>query len=203
MAVDKLAGTGAIFFLITLAGFLIVVGVQYRNMTAANERLTILITRTAMFLPLYSFFMLISLAAPRALGAMQIPIAFVEGYSFYCFLAVLVENLGGPAKAVEALQDRPLICCTSQCPTEPDKLYNKVVWAVFWFVSLRPVVVILSAICDYSESNGAKVAYLLFSLVAFAILVRSTIHFVLFCKCSTPVFCFFWFLTDVLIDCVL
>eukprot|EP01033_Poteriospumella_lacustris_P017368 gene17368-12418_t len=180
MAVDKLAGTGAIFFLITLAGFLIVVGVQYRNMTAANERLTILISRTAMFLPLYSFFMLISLAAPRALGAMQIPIAFVEGYSFYCFLSVLVENLGGPAKAVEALQDRPLICCTSQCPTEPDKLYNKVVWAVFWFVSLRPVVVIIGAICEYSESNGAKVAYLLFSLVAFAILVRSTIHFVLF-----------------------
>lgn len=179
---DKLAAIGTLFFFIVLAGYLVVFGFQYRNMTPETERLTILITRTAMFLPLYSFFMLISVAAPRALGAMQIPIAIVEGYSFYCFLTVLVENLGGPDKVVQALQGRPLICCTSQCPTEPDKFYNKVVWAVFWFVSLRPVVVILGAICDYAKSKAAQLLYLLFTLLALAILVRSILHFVLFCK---------------------
>jgi hypothetical protein len=177
---DKLLGTAAIFFLITLAGFLIVFGFQYKNMTADNERLTILVTRTAMFLPLYSLFLLISVGKPEALGALQVPIAFVEGYSFYCFLAVLVTNLGGPEKAVEALQGRPLICCTSQCPTEPDRFYNKVVWAVFWFISLRPFVVILGAICDYAKSKAARLLYLLFTLLALAILVRSVIHFVLF-----------------------
>lgn len=136
---DKIAGTAGIFFAIILVGYLIVFTFQYKNMTNETERLTILVTRTALFLPLYALCLLISVARPEALGALQIPIAFVEGYSFYCFLTVLVTNLGGPEKAVEALQGRPLICCTSCCPTEPDKFYNKVVWAVFFLHHMAPI----------------------------------------------------------------
>lgn len=177
---DKIAGTAGIFFAIILVGYLIVFTFQYKNMTNETERLTILVTRTALFLPLYALCLLISVARPEALGALQIPIAFVEGYSFYCFLTVLVTNLGGPEKAVEALQGRPLICCTSCCPTEPDKFYNKVVWAVFSFITWRPFVVILGTICDYAKGRIARLLYFLFTLLAFALLVRSILHFVLF-----------------------
>lgn len=184
MSMDKLAATGAIFFFIVVAAYLIVFAFQYKNMTSESERISVLLARVALFLPLYALFMLISLGAPKAYAAMTIPTAYVEGYSFYCFLSILVVNLGGPAKVVEAIQGRPLICCTSSCPTEPDKFYNKVVWVVYQLILVRPIVVILAAICSYANSKAGRALNVVLSLVAFVLLARSLIHFVLFCKCS-------------------
>jgi 4-amino-4-deoxy-L-arabinose transferase-like glycosyltransferase len=182
MAMDKLTATGVIFFLLNLVAFLIVFGVQYRNITPESQKATALITRIAMFLPLYSLFMLVSVGDPNSLAGMSIPTAIVEGYSFYAFLSLLVSNMGGPSQVVQQMQGRPLFCCVSLCPSESDRFYNKTVWALFQFVVFRPIVVLIAAICFYSKTKAGRLLYLLFTLVALAILIRSLLHFVLLCK---------------------
>jgi len=182
MQTDGRLLVGIIFFLIILAAYIIIFAVQYKNITTENERLVILATRIASFLPLYAVLMLISLGSPEALAALTVPIAFVEGYSFYAFFALLVTNLGGAAGAVSFLKgsDRQLFCCTSRCPTDPALFFVKASWALFHLVTYRVAVILLSAICFYVNSQGGKVLYVLFNIVGIVILGRSLIHFVLF-----------------------
>jgi len=182
MGTDGRLLAGAIFFLFILAAYFIIFGVQYRNLNTDNERLVILVTRIAMFLPLYAILMLISLGSPEALAALTVPIAIVEGYSFYAFFALLVTNLGGSAGAVSFLKrsGRALLCCTSSCPTDPGQFYVKASWAMFHLVTYRVIVILMSAISFYAQSKAGKLLYVLFNVLGIVILARSLIHFVLF-----------------------
>jgi len=184
METDGRLLAGALFFLIILAAYIIIFAAQYKNITIENERLVVLVTRVASFLPLYAILMLISLGSPEALAALTVPIAFVEGYSFYAFFALLVTNLGGAAGAVSFLKGsgRQLFCCTSTCPSDPALFFVKASWALFHLVSYRLVVIVLSAICFYAKSKAGKLLYVLFNIAGIVILARSLIHFVLFCK---------------------
>lgn len=184
METDGRLAIGAIFFLIILAAYIIIFAVQYRSITVQNERLVVLVTRIASFFPLYAVLMLISLGSPEALAALTVPIAFVEGYSFYAFFALLVTNLGGASGAVSFMKGsgRQLLCCTSSCPTDPAQFFVKASWALFHLVSYRLGVILLSAICFYAKSKAGKLLYVLFNIAGIVILARSLIHFVLFCK---------------------
>jgi hypothetical protein len=181
---DSLEATGVILFLIILAAFLVVVFVQYYRQEPGTERLVILNVRTALFLPLYSLFMFISLCEPRALAALNVLITIVEGYSFYAFYTLIVTNLGGPTKAVEAFKGtgKQLCCCNSWCPAEHVVFYKKTTWALFHLLFTRTGFMILSAIAFYSGSTAGKALYAILSLVSSVILIYALVHIILFCK---------------------
>jgi hypothetical protein len=67
-------------------------------------RISVLSTRAALALPVYASVMLLALIYPHWFYALKVPVAFFEGYSFYCFFAMIIENLGGPNRAVKVLQ---------------------------------------------------------------------------------------------------
>ncbi len=64
-------------------------------------RLYVLSTRASLALPVYAAVMLLSLIYPLTFYALKVPVAFFEGYSFYCFFAMIIENLGGRNRAVK------------------------------------------------------------------------------------------------------
>jgi hypothetical protein len=181
---DSLEGTGIILFLIILAAFFVVLFVQYYRQEPGTERLVILNVRTALFLPMYSLFMFISLCEPRALAALNVLVTIVEGYSFYGFYSLIVTNLGGPTKAVEAFKGtgKQLCCCNSWCPAEHVVFYKKTTWALFHLLFTRTGFMILSAIAFYSGTTAGKALYAILSLVSSIILIYALCHIILFCK---------------------
>lgn len=86
----------AILTIITFICYARVVTSQFRYLKEGTKRLQVLACRTALCIPIYAFIIFISLLAPAAYEGLQIPITLFEGYSFYCFFALLVNNLGGP-----------------------------------------------------------------------------------------------------------
>jgi hypothetical protein len=181
---DALVGTALIFFLIILVSYAILFYVQYRRYLPGTEKLLVLNTRTAMFLPFYAFFILICVASPESLPAVNVPITLMEGYSFYCFFTMIVINLHGPnnALAVFRASGKELACCNSCCPTDDVKFYQKTVWALFHVVVTRTVVVIIAAIAFYSNTKAGNAVYVICNALGTVILFYSLTHLVLFCK---------------------
>lgn len=184
MSMNSLDRTGLILFIIILLAFVIGFFIQYARQEVGATRLVVLGTRTALFLPLYSFFIFIGLTSPNSLAALNVPIAIVEGYSFYCFYSMIVTNLGGPAKAVHAFQSsgKELICCKSWCPSDQLVFYKRTIWALFHFLVTRTVFITLSAIAFYSKTRAGKALYAIFTLVGTVILIYTLLHIILFCK---------------------
>jgi hypothetical protein len=181
---DNLTETGLALFLVILGVFLIGFVIQFVRQDPGATRLVVLGVRTSLFLPLYALFIFISLCAPNALAALNIPITIVEGYSFYCFYTMIVTNLGGPAKAVQAFKasGKELACCNSCCPSDHVVFYRRTTWALFHFLFTRSVLVILAAIAYYSGTKAGKALYAIFSLASTVILAYALIHIILFCK---------------------
>jgi len=153
--------------------YLLIFWTQYSKLDSENQRLTVLSTRTALFLPLYAILMYISLCAPIIYVAMTVPITMIEGYSFYCFFTMIVTNLGGPEATVNFMRQsgKGLLCCTCCCPTEQVAFYKKATWALFHFFFTRSILIFLSAICFYSDKTVGKALYVVFSLVSFGVLI--------------------------------
>jgi hypothetical protein len=181
---DNLTETGLALFLVILGVFLIGFVIQFMRQDPGATRLVVLGVRTSLFLPLYALFIFISLCAPNALAALNIPITIVEGYSFYCFYTMIVTNLGGPAKAVQTFKasGKELVCCNSCCPSDHVVFYRRTTWALFHFLFTRSVLVILAAIAYYSGTKAGKALYAIFSLASTVILAYALIHIILFCK---------------------
>lgn len=181
---DRLTTIGLIFFLIILGAYIIIFSVQYKRHLVGTERLLVLNTRTALFLPVYAVFMLISLAKPEALAALTVPISIVEAYSFYSFFAMVVTNLHGPANAIAAFRGtgKELICCNSCCPTDHTRYYQKTLWALFHFLVTRNIIITIAAIGYYTHSSAGKAVYSIGNAIGTVILFYALIHIVLFCK---------------------
>ncbi len=183
---DRAAEITAIFFAIVCTAYLMIFFNQYRQHTPGTERLTVMNSRTAIFLPLYSIFIYISLNAPKALTAMEVPMTFIEGYSFYCFFVMIVTNLGGPAGAVQAFKDsgKSLMCCNSFCNPNNDAkaYYIKTTKALFHFVITRTIITLIAAIAYYSSSKVGKVVFAALSVVSSVLLFYCLPHLILFCK---------------------
>lgn len=181
---DGVLITGIIFLIIIWAAYFVVFFTQYCRCVPETERLVVLATRTALFLPLYALFILISLAKPEALAALEIPISIVEAYSFYAFFALIVTNMGGPEKSVEAFKTtgKELVCCNDWMPKDHLMYYKRTVWALFHFMVTRNIVVIASAIAFYGLKSAGKAVSSILSLVAAAILFYCLIHILLFCE---------------------
>jgi hypothetical protein len=191
---DGLVLTGVAFLIVIWVAYLVIFFLQYCRMESGTERIVVLATRTATFLPLYAIFMFISLVKPEALAALTIPTSIVEAYSFYGFFVMIVTNLGGPKKAVEAFQGsgRGLICCGPCCPKDHLAYYKKALWALFHFMVTRNIIVVLAAIAFYTHTKAGKAVYALLSLSAAVLLFYCLAHIVLFCKSLV----FEWFLRN-------
>lgn len=179
---------GLVLLLVIWGFFFVIAFIQYCQCTEGTERLVTLNVRTALFLPLYSLALFLAIVKPNALAGLNIFITFVEGYSFFCFYNLIVYNLGGPLKAVEAFEkaDKNLICCNATCPKDGKTFYKRTVWALFHFLVTRTIIITGSTIASYGARNekvGRAVSAIL-SLVATVILFVALIHIVLFCKLS-------------------
>lgn len=181
MGVDALSGVGFAFFILTVFAYLVIVWRVYSNLRIETEKLSVMVVRLALFLPIYALLIYIALNAPHALVALNIPIAIVEGYTFYCFFALIVHNLGGPAQTVQYFKDsgKPLMCCTSLCPADHIQYYKKATWAMFHLVFTRVIVIILAAIAFYSGSKAGNAISALLNLVGAFILFYCLAHLVL------------------------
>ena len=184
---DRLQLATIPFLLVTIISFLLVFYWQYSKLDNDTNRLVIITTRLALFLPLYGILIYISLAIPVLYLALEVPTAIIEGYSFYTFFVLMVVNLGGPNETVNYLNasNKPLLfyCC---CPSDKKKFYKNAAWNVWHFLFSRVVVVLLSVICSYASlANGSKIAKLLsvlFALVALVQLIYGVSSVVNLCK---------------------
>ncbi len=184
---DRLSAVGLAFLLFIVASYFTIVWRVYANLRKETEKLSVLVVRLALFLPLYAFFIYLGLFKPHALDGLNIPISVIEGYSFYGFFCMIVYNLGGPANTVKIFRDvgKPLICCNSCCPADHIRYYKKATWAMWHLVVTRVIIVILSAIGFYSGTRGGNAASALLGLAAAVVLFYCLAHLVLMCKFIT------------------
>lgn len=153
--------------------YLRIVIVQHSNLKQST-------TRVAMVLPIYAILLYFSQAIPAGYQALQIPIAFVEGYSFYCFFALVVMNMSGPLgciRVMEELNRKPICGCC--CPEEPRKLYARVLWALFLFMVVRPLFVVAAVVCAYANSVPGQIIFL---LISFGFVANGFVSLITFCK---------------------
>lgn len=187
MAVDHLALYTIPFLVVTIVSFLLVFWWQYSRLDNEVNRLIILTTRLALFLPLYGILVYISLAVPVLYLAFEVPTALIEGYSFYLFFVLMVTNLGGPTETVNYLNmsNKPLFCQCC-CPTMKKKFYKNACWNVFHFTTTRVVVELISVIFGYiyesSNARLAKILSVLFSLIALIQLLYGVFSVAILCK---------------------
>lgn len=90
---------------------------------------------------------------------------------------MMISNLGGPDQTIKLMlsSNRKPCCC---CPNDPLKFYNRVRGALFQFLVLRPIVMILAAFAAY---NDMKPLTLIFTGVGLAMLAYGFLSLVLFC----------------------
>jgi hypothetical protein len=185
-SVDSLAGICFLFLVVPVIAYIFILWSQYSKCEPETQRLTVMSTRTALFLPLYAGLMYLSLCAPVIYVALTIPITMIEGYSIYCFFAMIVTNLGGPQATVNFMrQSGKDLACSCCCPTDQLIFYRKATWSLFHLFFTRTILVTLSAICFYSDKKVGKALYAVFSLVSAVLLFYGVICLVLLCKLSS------------------
>ena len=185
---DDLAKGCLALMLVPLLAYVAVIRAQYLGLQKKTYRLTVLCVRTAVFLPLYAFLVYISALVPRVYVFITVIITIVEGYSFYCFLALITTNLGGPAAAVDLMyQAQRQLFCSCCCPADSAAFYQKTTWAIFHLFITRSVLSVISAIVFYAAGEKGKVVFMAINLISAVILFYAVICLVNFCKwhCST------------------
>eukprot|EP01038_Epipyxis_sp_PR26KG_P014181 gene14181-19030_t len=174
---------GLIFFGIPFITYFFVFFTQYSKLQPSTEKIQILITRIAVFLPFYAFLIYLSLIGGNVLYfILQIPLAMMEAYSFYAFLVMVVHNVGGSNAVVNIMNEHKkpyfLPCCSGDYVT----FYKQVHSAMYHFITTRIVTtiiqVILAIIAYKKGSKLANVASAIFALISFAILCRALGYFV-------------------------
>lgn len=180
---DQLAKVCVFFMLVPVLAFLMLLRVQFLNLQKKTYRLTVLCVRAALFLPLYAIFIYLSVLVPSAYVLMIVVITVVEGYSFYCFLSLIITNLGGPAATVDIMHhsDRQLVCSCC-CPSDSVIFYQKTTWAIFHLFITRSILAVFSAICFYSHTQVGKLVYVFLNCMAAAILFYGVACLVNLCK---------------------
>jgi len=170
-------------FVITIVVHLIVASFQchYQRSEADTTRLTVLATRTSLFLPLYALFLYISYVAPASYEAMAVPINLVEGFTFYTFMSLLVTNVGGSSEAVTYISNKEYFLCSCCFPsTDRTLYYRRVTWLMFHMLVTRPILSVIAAICSYSGSSVGMALFLLISVILVIIVLCSVVHLVNF-----------------------
>lgn len=166
--VDLLALIGFFIMLIPVIAWLLIGRSHFSLLKESTVRVQVLATRTCLFLPTYAFCMWISLVAPILDAATEIPIAIMEAYSFYCFLAMVTEYLGGADATLELLMQyyHPLCCCQC-CPCAKDaaQFTTNLLRALWYCLWVRPVCVLVQVIAHYKHIAALNLAMTVINLV--------------------------------------
>ena len=187
--VDDIAKACLALMLVPVVAYLALIRTQYLNLQKKTYRLTVLCARTAMFLPLYAFFVYISVLVPSSYVLNTVVITIVEGYSFYCFLAMIATNLGGPAAAVDLMyQSQKKLFCSCCCPTDSAIFYQKTTWAIFHLFITRSILSVISAIVFYVGGEEGKVLFMAINCISAVMLFYGVVCLVNLCK-STMLAC--------------
>lgn len=182
--VDKTVATGVGLVLVPIAAYIIDFFLQYRGLVEGAERMNVLNIRVALFLPLYAFFMMIGLASPDAIPALNIPLSLVESYSFYCFFVLLVTNLGGSNKFLETMVavNREIMCCNPCCPADMKGMYEGARKGLWHIIVTRNIAVVIAAIAHYSGTKAGNAVYTLLSAICTILLINGLMRCFLICK---------------------
>lgn len=180
---DDLSKLCLAFTLVPIVAFALCVYAQYINIQKKTYRLTVLCIRTALFLPLYALLMLLSAIYPQVYVILIVLITIIEGYSFYCFFALITTNLGGPAATVDLMyQSQRKLFCSCCCPSDSAIFYQKTTWAIFHLFITRSILSALSAVCFYAQNPSGKAAYTILNTISACILFNGVISLVNLCK---------------------
>ena len=180
---DDLAKACLALMLVPVVAYLALIRTQYLNLQKKTYRLTVLCVRTAMFLPLYAFFVYISVLVPSSYVLNTVVITVVEGYSFYCFLAMITTNLGGPAAVVDLMyQSQKKLFCSCCCPADSAIFYQKTTWAIFHLFITRSILSVISTIVFYTSGEEGKVVFMSINCLSAVILFYGVICLVNLCK---------------------
>ena len=166
---------------------------SYKNAQLSTLASQINASRTALFLPTYAVIMFLSLVIPVLFLPLQIPISIAEGYSFFCFFAMIVNYLGGPNRVVERTQskfnDGKLPIFPFCCPETGLAFYTRTLRALYHFIITRTgfifVAVILQMVMKYADLSkrqhvGVQVMSIIFQVVSLGFLVNAFMSLVIF-----------------------
>ena len=183
-----LGAAGLAVILVPFFAYYRILCVSFSNLHASTLRIQTLSTRTAIFLPVYSVIIWVSLVFPVAYVPLEVPTALAEGYCFYCFFTMVVTNLGGAAETVAVMEEsgRRPFCCPCCCPPVPALFFQRVQTALFHCLWTRTAVVLASTVCTFvahtsqTYANPAFLASLILTVLSLALLVNGFGSLVLF-----------------------
>lgn len=172
-----------ILFLFSLSVYIYIFLKQYDLKNKQRYRLQVLTLRTALFLPSYSIFILISIFTGGHFEVLEIFISIIEGLSFVSFFALFVENLGGESNTVSYINfaNHPYLChgCIKHLlPVENNQMfYDRVKYGLKIILFYRPLVTLLNLMFEILISHNIyeklfKIFSLLCSLVSFFMVVN-------------------------------
>lgn len=167
---------GLIIFIIILSSYIFIFFNQYGRINQENQRLLVLNSRIALFLPFYSFFMFISLLYPDAFLLLKIPYNIIEAYSFYLFFSLLVCNFKTVKNLLLILymDSKSFVCCYNH--KNYLSYYKKLLNIFFHFLITRSVFIILSVIFTYLK---LRLLIICCELTSTFLLFYSLIHIVI------------------------
>lgn len=138
---------------IPIVSFYLVLSSQLKHLTVGNALISIFMVRAALLIPVFGFTIFVSLLVPRLFPVMRILQSIFEAYAVWSFYAALVTNVGGASNSAHMLRDSniPLICCRlrNECP---ERTYNRIKFAMWQFLWIRPWIQAIAAISSYADS---------------------------------------------------
>jgi hypothetical protein len=152
-------------------------------------RLAVLNVRTVLIVPGFSICYLFSFVFPYTYIYMQLPEAFIQAYSVFCFFALFVLYAGGPSKCIEIFKatSRTFPDCMykSSLNNNPRCFYQYAFWAHFQFIAWRPAIVAIQVVLGSFKYWFSSDMVSIFStaMVAYAILALLKVYHVLYEHC--------------------
>lgn len=159
MAIDVLSIIGIFLAVIPCVSYYRIIRSQfnYIKKEPVATRMAILSLRAASIIPGFSICYLISLADPTIYCAMQLPEAYMQGYSVFCFFCLITYYVGGPNTCTEVFKSTTHtfpVCIFGYMTKFPEKYYYHSYMAVWQFMFIRPIVVLLTIIAYYINQNN-------------------------------------------------
>jgi hypothetical protein len=98
----------------------------------------------AIIIPIFAVLMFLALNWPTAEPVLEaIAVAF-EGYSIYCYFALLVVYCGGRLAVMEMIKESPYtLCCTRCMRFTPGCCLSTIEFGLLQIIVLRPIVILV------------------------------------------------------------
>jgi len=162
--------------------FIFVFRKQYGYLKVETLAMQIFTVRAAMFPSIYATIMFVSFLVPSSFSAFQVFITIFEGYSFFLFLSMIVQNFTTVDGTTDQMSKagRDSFCWCFCYPKNKTNYFWVVYRSLIHLMTTRVILILIATVCDYK--NIQKV-YLIFTLLAFIQLTYGFVSLVSLCKC--------------------